>query len=65
MTVPGRFPTVAELQSVGVRLRFDVGYGVLECLRCGACWQTMERPGIPLPPGYWRCPHGCNAGDDA
>ncbi len=53
----GRFPTAAELERVGVHIR---DYSVLECDRCGASWETLERAGQPLPPGYWRCPHGCN-----
>jgi hypothetical protein len=32
----------------------------LRCRRCGATWSCDSRTGGHLPPGYWKCPNGCN-----
>ena len=34
---------------------------ILRCLTCGAVWSCNSQIGGHLPPGYWKCPNGCNA----
>lgn len=33
---------------------------ILRCLTCGAVWSCNSKIGGHLPPGYWKCPNGCN-----
>jgi len=34
---------------------------LLRCDRCGQTWSPNIRSGrYGLPPGWWRCPDGCN-----
>lgn len=56
--------THARLQQLGVRL--DNARSLrFQCLRCGQCWSPMLGHRGRLPKGYWRCPNGCNRGDQA
>lgn len=36
-------------------------YIILLCNACGTRWSCNSKVGTHLPPGYWKCPKGCNA----
>ncbi len=33
---------------------------ILRCKTCGTTWSCNSKAGGHLPPGYWKCPEGCN-----
>jgi hypothetical protein len=33
---------------------------MLRCLQCETHWSPNLQTGGRLPPGYWKCPLGCN-----
>ncbi len=33
---------------------------ILQCKVCSAQWTCNSKVGGHLPPGYWKCPNGCN-----
>jgi hypothetical protein len=37
--------------------------GVLKvrCNQCNTPWTPVLQPDGTLPPGWWKCPNGCNA----
>jgi hypothetical protein len=41
----------------------------LRCQACGTTWTPTIKKNEPdgtwrMPPGYWRCPNGCNTGEE-
>ena len=50
----------ADLDAFNVELLPGVGMR-LKCICCGSVWLSFRWSGSSmLPPGYWRCPRGCN-----
>ena len=52
-----------QLNKVGVIL-LSANPLTLKCCKCEAVWPITTK-GLRLPKGYWRCPKGCNAANDA
>ncbi|HEY7911885.1 MAG TPA: hypothetical protein VIG62_08235 [Blastocatellia bacterium] len=50
--------TETQLNKVGVTI-VDVKTMKLKCRRCKETWK-VNRKGLRLPIGYWKCPGGCN-----
>jgi hypothetical protein len=62
MQVPNEFsPT--QLKKVGI-LIVNGNPLRLRCDKCAEEW-TLDKKGLRLPKGYWRCPRGCNEQVDA
>lgn len=51
--------TEENLKKVGVQL-VDKHRVALTCMKCGESWAPAN-PKAELPPGWWKCPKGCNA----
>jgi hypothetical protein len=51
--------TETQLNKVGVTI-VDVKSMVLKCRKCEETWK-VNRKGLRLPIGYWKCPGGCNS----
>jgi hypothetical protein len=58
MKLPNEF-TENHLKRVGVTI-VSAASLKLRCDRCLKIW-VVNRMGLRLPKGYWRCPEGCNA----
>lgn len=50
--------TETQLNKVGVTI-VDVKIKRLMCRLCEHTWRVNKR-GLRLPVGYWKCPNGCN-----
>ena len=55
---PYRF-TEGQLTKVGVEI-VDPSSVLLKCMKCGQRWSPNPLRGGRRPPGYWKCPNGCN-----
>ena len=53
--------TETALARVGVRIMNNERLW-LQCRRCHQGWPVQTKSAGKLPPHYWRCPNGCNAG---